>query len=30
MTLQVRYEIYVDCMQGSGEYIKTYDEWLNS
>ena len=24
------YDIYVSCMQGSGEYIKTYDEWLNS
>ena len=24
------YEIYVSCMKGSGEYIKTYQEWLNS
>ena len=28
--LQDRYEIYVSCMEGSGEYIKTFDEWLNS
>jgi len=29
-TLEERYEIYVSCMQGTGEYIKTFDEWLNS
>lgn len=29
-TLEDRYEIYVSCMKGSGEYIKTFDEWLNS
>jgi hypothetical protein len=28
--LEDRYEIYVSCMKGSGEYIKTFDEWLNS
>ena len=25
-----RYQIYVSCMQGSGEYIKTFQEWLDS
>jgi len=29
-TLEQRYEIYVACMQGSGEYIKSFSEWLNS
>lgn len=29
-SLKERYEIYVACMEGSGEYIKTFDEWLNS
>jgi len=29
-TLEQRYEIYVECMKGSGEYIKSFDEWLNS
>ena len=24
------YEIYVSCMKGSDEHIKTYGEWLNS
>ena len=24
------YEIYVSCMKGSGERIKTYQEWLDS
>jgi len=28
--LYTRYKIYCDCMAGAGEYIKTYDEWLNS
>ena len=27
-TLKDRYDIYVSCMEGSGEYIKTFDEWL--
>lgn len=25
-----RYQIYVSCMKGSGEYIKTFQEWLDS
>ena len=29
-TLQDRYEIYVACMEGSDEYVLTFDEWLNS
>jgi hypothetical protein len=29
-TLEQRYEIYVESMKGSGEYIKSFDEWLNS
>jgi hypothetical protein len=29
-TLRDRYEIYVSCMEGSGEYTKTFDEWVNS
>lgn len=29
-TLEDRYEIYVDCMKGTGEHIKSFDEWLNS
>ena len=29
-TLKERYAIYVACMEGTGEYIKTFDEWLNS
>ena len=28
--LEDRYNIYVDCLKGSGEYIKSFDEWLNS
>lgn len=24
------YDIYVSCMEGSGEYIKTFDEWMGS
>lgn len=28
--LWARYQIYVNMMQGSGEYVKTYDEWLDS
>jgi len=28
--MKERYEIYVSCMEGSGEYIKTFDEWINS
>ena len=24
------YDIYVACMEGTGEYIKTYEEWLAS
>jgi hypothetical protein len=23
------YQIYVSCMESTGLYIKTYDEWLN-
>ena len=29
-SLQDRYDIYVSCMQDIGEYIKSFDEWLNS
>ena len=29
-TLQDRYDIYVACMEGSDEYVLTFDEWLNS
>ena len=29
-TLEDRYAIYVDCMKDSGEYIKTFDEWLET
>ena len=29
-TLKERYEIYVACMQGTGEYIKKFQEWLDS
>ena len=25
-----RYEIYVSCMKDSGEYVKTFQEWLDS
>jgi|TARA_B110000879_G_scaffold210907_1_gene302105 hypothetical protein len=28
--LSDRYDVYVMCMEGSGEYIKTFNEWLNS
>jgi len=28
--MQDRYNIYVSCMKGSGEYIKTFDEWMES
>lgn len=24
------YRIYVDCVNGTGQPIKTYEEWLNS
>jgi hypothetical protein len=29
-TLQDRYDIYVASVKGTGEYIKSFDEWLNS
>ena len=29
-TLWARYQIYVNMMKGSDEYVKTFDEWLNS
>jgi len=31
-TLEQRYEIYVECMKmfEPNEYIKSFDEWLNS
>lgn len=29
-SLEDEYRIYVECMQGLGEYIKTFDEWLES
>ena len=29
-TLEDRYNIYVACLKGSGEYIKTFDEWLET
>lgn len=28
--LDDRYSIYLEMMKGSGQYIKTYDEWLDS
>jgi hypothetical protein len=28
-SLKTRYEIYVSCMKGTGQYIKSFDEWLN-
>lgn len=28
--LKDRYKIYVAFMEGTGEYIKTYSEWLDS
>jgi len=28
--LEDSYDIYVACLKGSGEYIKSFDEWLNS
>jgi hypothetical protein len=28
--LKDRYDIYVACMEGSGEYIKTFEEWASS
>lgn len=28
--LNDRYEGYVRCMQGTGEKIKTFEEWLGS
>ena len=28
--LWTRYKIYCDCLAGTGAYIKSYDEWLNS
>jgi hypothetical protein len=27
-TLRDEYDIYVACLEGTGEYIKTFDEWL--
>lgn len=29
-SLQDRYQIYISCMLNTGEYIKTFEEWLNS
>lgn len=29
-TLRERWEIYCNCMEGTGEYVKTFDEWVNS
>lgn len=29
-SLRDRYAIYVSCMEGTGQYIKTFEEWLNS
>ena len=29
-TMYERYEIYVSCMKDSGEYVKTFQEWLDS
>lgn len=29
-TLQDKYEIYQECMDGTGEVVKTFDEWLNT
>jgi len=28
--LEQEYEIYCACMEGTGEYILSFDEWLNS
>jgi len=28
--LWTRYKIYCHCLEGTGDYIKSYDEWLNS
>ena len=28
--LRTRYKIYCHCLEGTGVYIKSYDEWLNS
>jgi hypothetical protein len=28
--MQDRYDVYVACMEGTGEYIKTFDEWMDS
>ena len=28
--LWARYQIYVNMMTGSDEYVNTYDEWLDS
>jgi hypothetical protein len=30
MTLEQRYQIYVDCVTAMGEIPKTFDQWLNS
>ena len=29
-SLDDRYAIYLEMMKGTGAYIKTYDEWLDS
>ena len=29
-TLEDRYNIYVECLKGTGETPKSFDEWLNS
>ena len=28
--LDDRYALYLEMMKGTGEYIKSYDEWLDS
>ena len=29
-TLDDRYQIYIACMHGTGQPVKTYDDWLQS
>jgi hypothetical protein len=29
-TMDDRYQIYLDCIEGTGQPVKTYDEWLGS
>ncbi len=29
-SLDDRYQIYLACVEGTGQPVKTYDEWLDS